>query len=370
MGLSVIFGDETMDKFYAVIMAGGRGERFWPLSTSSRPKQMISMFGGKSLMAMAVERLEGLIPIENIFVVTSDTLVAATREAAPGLKPENVIGEPMGRDTAAAVALGSALVASRDPNAAFCVVTADHIIGDLDIFRATLRDSLTLALEDDLLFTIGITPTFPSTGFGYIDAGDAFEYEGSTEILKARRFVEKPDESTAREYVDAGHYYWNAGMFVWSVSSIRRALASFTPALHAMALEIEPCIGTPQFETRLREVYEPLERISIDYAVMEKSDNILMARGKFAWGDVGTWTAIENHFEADAAGNTIVGRAETVDSGNNIVVSEGRVTALLGVDDLVVVHAEHATLICTRDRAEDIKQLVAQLKDAGHEDVL
>ena len=224
-----------MDNCYAVIMAGGRGERFWPLSTVSRPKQMISLFGGTTLMAMAVERLEGLIPHENIFVVTNDTLVDPICEAAPMLKRENVIGEPMGRDTAAAVALGSALVASRNPDGAFCVVTADHIMGDLDIYRATLRDSLSIALENDVLFTIGITPRFPSTGFGYIDAGDPYPFDGETEFFRARRFVEKPDEATAASYIEAGHYYWNAGMFIWSVASVQRALQKFAPELHDMA---------------------------------------------------------------------------------------------------------------------------------------
>ena len=359
-----------MDNAYAVIMAGGLGERFWPLSTSRRPKQMISMFGGKSLMRMAVERLEGFIPVDNILVVTSADHVEGTCDTAPSLKRENVIGEPFGRDTAAAVALGSALVAARDPGATFCVVTADHVIGDIDIFQQTLKDSMRLSLEQEVLITMGIQPVFPSTGFGYIDVGDPIHYDGTTEFSKARRFVEKPDAATAVDYVNAGHFYWNSGMFVWSVSAIQNALNKYAPPLQSMAERMALVVGKPEFNDRLSEEYSQLEKISIDYAIMEKADNIVMAKGKFAWDDVGTWTAIANHFNADDAGNVIIGSCESLDSTSNIVMSEERVTALVGVSDLVVVQAENATLVCSKDHAQEIKKLVALLRDKGHDDLV
>lgn len=359
-----------MDNAYAVIMAGGLGERFWPLSTSRRPKQLISMFGGKSLMEMAVERLEGFIPADHIFVVTSADHVEGTCATAPSLKPKNVIGEPFGRDTAAAVALGSALVAARDQEATFCVVTADHVIGNIDVFQQTLRDSMKLSLDRDVLITMGIPPVFPSTGFGYIDAGDPIQCDGKTEFLNAKRFVEKPDAATAQNYVEAGHYFWNSGMFIWSVVSIQGALEQYAPALMGMAERIAAVAGKPEFDDQLRDEYNQLEKISIDYAIMEKAGNIVMAKGKFAWDDVGTWTAVANHFDADDAGNVVVGSCESLDSSNNIVLSDQRVTALLGVKDLVVVQAENATLVCPKERAQDVKKIVTLLREKGYDELL
>lgn len=355
----------TNEHFYAVIMAGGRGERFWPLSTSRRPKQFLKLFGGKPLLAMAAGYVDRLIPPERIFVVTSADLVAATREALPGLPEGNVIGEPVGRDTAAACALGSALVAARDPDASFVVLTADHVIGRHDVFRQTVADGLALALREDVLITIGIPPTAPSTGFGYVEAGEAHAAGTQTGFLKARRFVEKPDEATAREYVASGRYFWNSGMFMWSVKAFQAALAAHQPQLKAMADRLRPVVDTPAFSAALAAEYRALGRISVDYAVMEKATNILMARAAFAWDDVGSWPAIANHFEPDGAGNVVVGDGELLDCGGNIVVSQDRLTALIGVRDLVVVQADGVTLVCPRSRAQDVKKIVQQIGQGG-----
>lgn len=348
--------------FYAVILAGGKGERFWPLSTAKRPKQLLSLVGEKAMLAQAVDRLNGLIPKERILVVTNQELVDATRKAAPDLPPENIVGEPVGRDTAPAVALSTALVKSRDPGGAFCILTADHIIGNLDIFQATLRNALNRALRDDVLITIGIPPTEPATGYGYINTGAAIDDPGATSFNKAVRFVEKPDFATAQRYVESGDYMWNSGMFIWSVASIERALSTFRPVIAAL---IDPLAGAARagtLEKTLAELFPAAEKISIDYAVMEKADNIIVARGAFAWDDVGSWTALENHFPKDLSGNTRIGDCEVLDASNNIVFSKGRLTALLGVKDLIVVQADDVTLICPRASAQDIKKLVVQLR--------
>lgn len=357
---------------YAVILAGGKGERFWPLSTSRRPKQFLSLVGDKPLLAQAVDRLEGVITPENVLVITNGDLSAAASKAAPQLPVDNIIGEPIGRDTAAAIALGAALIKKRNPEAVFTVLTADHVIKDLDIFRQTLKDGLELAGRENVLVTIGITPSGPSTGYGYIESGDLhLKTDCGTQLLKARKFVEKPDRATAESYIAAGNYFWNSGMFMWSVSSIEKALKQFRPALSRMMGELAPAIGTPGFSAALEQVYGELEKISIDYAVMEKADNVIVARGTFSWDDVGAWPAIENHFEPDENGNIVVGTLERVDAESNIVVSRERLTALLGVRDLIVVQAPGVTLVCPKNRAQDVKKLVQQLHaNGGYEEVL
>ncbi|MDA0991032.1 MAG: sugar phosphate nucleotidyltransferase [Verrucomicrobia bacterium] len=357
-----------MNQLYAVIMAGGRGERFWPLSTSKTPKQVLSLIGDQSLLAMAVERLHGLIPPERVFIITSADLVAVTAKAAPQLPRENIIGEPFGRDTAAACALASTLVKARDPEGTFCIVTADHIMGDLEVFRQTLQSAATMAQQESALVTIGINPTFPSTGFGYIDAGDALESVDGIAFFRARRFVEKPDHDTAAAYIKAGNYFWNSGMFIWTVATFQDALRQFQPVLLAMAEHMQAHVGKATFTAELEKEYGKLERISVDYAIMEKAGNILMAQGTFRWDDVGTWPALANHLEEDEQGNVLIGACEQIDSTGNVVVSKGRLTALIGVDNLVVVQAANATLICPKDRAQDVKRMVTLLGDTKRYD--
>ncbi len=358
------------ESMYAVILAGGKGERFWPLSTSACPKQLLSLVGDKPLLAQAVDRLDGLIPPERVYVITNEDLVEPSQAAAPQLPPENIIGEPMGRDTAAAAALGAVLVKAHDPKASFCILTADHVIGDLDDYRATLRESLLLAQEEDVLITIGIQPNEASTGYGYIEATTAHTERKGVEFLKASRFVEKPDRETARRYLASGSFFWNAGMFIWSVPTLEKALRQHRPVLADMMDRLLPEVKTPEFLIELAREYESLEKISIDYALMEKADNILMVRGAFQWDDVGSWPALENHFERNADGNIAIGDCQAVETDGNIVYSKDHLTALIGVKDLVVVQAKGVTLICPRDRAQDVKKLVEKLKSTGGYDDL
>lgn len=352
-----------MSNQFAVIMAGGKGERFWPLSTSSRPKQLLDLVGDRALIAQAVERIAPFIPAENVFIVTNKNLVSATRSVLPELPPENVVGEPVGRDTAAAAALGSALVESRDPHGAFCILTADQIMGDLDRFRETLQQSLDYATKSDVLITIGIRPLHPDTGFGYIQSGDALAERGGIEFFKADAFKEKPQLNVAKQYFDDGGYYWNSGMFIWSVASLRKAMAAHVPHLIELMDAVVPHVGKDSLDGVLEEQFADLPKISVDYALMEKADNIVMAAGTFYWDDVGSWPALINHFDQDAQGNTAIGTVEALEAGDNIVYSKGRLTAMLGVNELIVVQAEGVTMICAKDRAQDIKKLVAAVRE-------
>lgn len=353
----------SLSNAYAVILAGGRGERFWPLSRAARPKQFIDLFGGKPLLRIAIDRLEGLLPPERILVITSRDLVEASRAAAPALPAANVLGEPVGRDTAAACALATELVAVRagagTGSATLAILTADHLIGNETVFRQTLADAFALAAAAPRIVTIGISPTHPATGFGYIEAAEALPAPGATAFHRVERFVEKPDADTAAGYVAGGRHYWNAGMFVWSVATFRDALREFRPSLAEAMVRLAPAIGSPQWDTALEQTYAGLERISVDYAVMERARNIAMARGAFDWDDVGSWPAVAHHFAADPAGNVLVGAAEALDARGNLVLSGGKhLVALYGVEDLVVVHTPDATLVCPRNRAQELKNLV------------
>jgi mannose-1-phosphate guanylyltransferase len=350
---------------YAVILAGGQGKRFWPLSTRRHPKQLLSLLEERTLLQMAVDRIRAIIPLENILVLTNQSLVEASRAAAPDLPPENIVGEPVGRDTAPAVALAGLLVEARDPEAVFAILTADQVMEDIPLFQQTLSDAAALAAERDVIVTIGIQPSAASTSFGYIETGAPCPADGATEFLTARRFVEKPDAATAAQYLQAGNYLWNAGMFIWSLKTLQQGLRRHAPVLAAMVDRLRPALGSADFMERVATEYAQTDKISIDYALLEKSDNIVVARGVFAWDDLGSWPALAKHIEADADGNVLLGDARPIDSAGNIVFSKDRLTALIGVEDLVVVQAPGVTLVCPKERAQDIKAMVDQLEAAG-----
>jgi mannose-1-phosphate guanylyltransferase len=355
---------------YAVIMAGGKGERFWPLSTSKHPKQLLALVGDKALIAQAVDRLDGLIPPKNVFVVTNADLVEATRRVAPMLPPENVVGEPVGRDTAAAVACGGALVGARDPNAVFAVLTADQVMGDLDVFKATLKGGMDLAEKNEILVTIGIQPTFPSTGFGYIESGADFAKADGVQFKKAVRFVEKPALSKAEEYLASGKFFWNSGMFIWSVPTLGKAFAAHCPEMKKLMDKLTAYARRGEIFQGLRNTYPALGKISVDYALMEKADNIVMACGTFKWDDIGTWPALKNHYPQDPDGNTLIGCCEQVEAKNNIVFSKDRLTAVIGAENLIVVQADGVTLVCAKDKAQEIRKMLAQMREQGSYDRL
>lgn len=350
-----------MREMYAVVLAGGRGERFWPVSTGCRPKQVIPLLGGQTFLQKAVERLKGLIPPERIWVITSRDLVAACVEAAPAVPKDQFLGEPVGRDTGAAIALGAAVIARKDPEAVFCVLTADHEIPDAASFRCTLKPALALAAAENVLVTLGIQPTGASTAYGYIEAGTPRPDRDGIRFFDVVRFVEKPAAAVAEQYLQRGGFYWNSGMFAWSVKSLLLAFREHAPHLADLVEPLRAAGAGPALHAALDTLYPPLPRISIDYALMEKARNLVMACGSFEWDDLGSWSALDRHVPHDADGNAVLGDYEAIDASDNLVVSGGRMTALIGVHGLVVVQAEGATLICPKDRAQEVKQMVARL---------
>ncbi len=358
---------------YVVIMAGGKGERFWPVSRLSRPKHLLPIVGDKPMLRQTVDRLEGLVPAEHVIIVTNKEQEAAIREICPDLPAENIVSEPVGRDTAPAVGLAALLVKKRDPEAIFAMLPADHVIHDVEGFQKVMDSGFELAEAGEVLITIGIAPTHPATGYGYIHKGEMKGSSSQTPAYKVQKFVEKPDTETAQQYLDSGEYYWNAGMFIWSVHSIYKSIEQFNPGLFASLNEIESLThsGT-SLENALADIYPTLEKISIDYSVMEKADNVETIESNFDWDDVGEWPAIERHSDKDEAGNLLSGLGLVSNCSNNIIYNDGeRVTAIYGVDELIVVHTADATLICPKSKAQEIKKLVKQLgADARFESFL
>lgn len=351
---------------YAVILAGGRGERFWPYSTEENPKQLMALIGGRTLLAQTVERLAGIVSPDRIFIITSERIVPRVRELLPDLPAAHIVAEPCGRNTAAAIALAAGIIRTHDPEAVFGVFPSDHLIADAQQFRATLSACFEAAAQHDTLITIGIRATWPSTGYGYIETGSlAFEV-GAVRFLKAERFVEKPDAERANQYVAAGRYFWNAGMFVWSLRSLEMAFGRFRPDFARFLRDVAVhATQSLKLQAFLKHEYARVDNISIDYALMEKADNIVMTPGDFGWDDVGTWDSLGTHLPEDEHGNAVVGSAELLDAANNTVISENHLTALIGVRDLVIVQAKGVTLICPKNQAERVKELVGALRRSG-----
>lgn len=348
---------------YVVIMAGGRGERFWPLSRLARPKQLQPIVGDKPLLAQTLDRLEGFVPTENILILTNAEQREAVLEVCPQLLPENVIGEPVGRDTAPAVGLAWLLVKRRDPEATFAMLPADHVVHDAAGFRRSLEAAFISAEEAEVLVTLGISPTEPATGYGYIERAAALPAVEGCERFQVARFVEKPDLTTAQAYLASGHYSWNAGMFIWRVSVVGKAFAESAPELAAGLQTLDEGLNAGQdLADVLATHYGSMPKISIDYAVMEKATNVVTVAATFDWDDVGEWPALARHEPKDAAENVLRGAAFAHDAKGNIVLSEpGHLVAVVGVEDMIVVHTGDATLVCPRSKAQDLKKAVRAL---------
>jgi mannose-1-phosphate guanylyltransferase len=359
-----------MSQHFIVIIAGGKGERFWPQSRAPRPKHLLPVVGTKPLLAQTIDRVKPLAPAKNIFVITSAVQEKAVRVVCKGIPAANIIAEPVGRDTAAAVGLAAAIVAARDPQGIFAVLPADHVIHDDKSYQADLKAAFAAAEADDVMVTIGITPTEPATGFGYIQRGEKWRSFNRRPVLRVKRFVEKPEQKVAEGYLASGDYVWNAGMFVWSVPVVERALAQHAPELDAALKPIRIALAKKRpLAGVLKKAYPTLPKISVDYALLEKSTNVVVLSSSFDWDDVGAWPAVAKHFKPDATGNVSRGIALVEQGANNIVFSEGKhLVAVVGVDDLIVVHTPDATLVCPKSKAQEIKALlkrVEALKDGA-----
>ncbi|MBU4564248.1 MAG: NTP transferase domain-containing protein [Desulfarculus sp.] len=357
---------------YAVIMAGGSGTRFWPASRQKRPKQLLSLTGQRSLLQQTVDRLAPLVPPERVLVVTGRAHAEQVGEQLPELPPANILAEPMGRNTAAACGLAAAWVARRDPGAVCLVLPADHLITDESLFISTLERAAHLAAAQEVLVTLGLTPRFPATGFGYIETGEVAD-PAPPAVSRVAAFHEKPDLATAQAYLDGGKHLWNSGMFAWRAERLLAELERHLPELASGLAELAPALGAPDQEAALERIYPGLPSISVDHGVLEKCSHLLVVKADFGWSDVGSWEAMGELWELDSHRNANQNgrdKLHPVDSQGNLVSAGDRLVALLGVENLVAVVTDDVLLIAPRSRCQEVGRLLEELKVKGREEYL
>ncbi len=352
---------------YAVIMAGGKGTRFWPRSRQKRPKQLLNIVGRRSMLQQTVARISGLLPPENILVVAGADHGPEVRGQLAELPAGNVILEPVGRNTAACIGLAALLVQQRDSAAVMVVLPADHLITDEDLFLATVRAAVAMARRQAALVTLGIRPTSPETGYGYIEAGESVGSAQNHTFYRVTSFHEKPDGERAKQYLELGNFYWNSGMFVWQAAAILEALQGHLPGLHADLQKLKPFLERGELDAGVSRIYPDLESISIDYGVMEKASNVLMVPADFGWNDLGTWASMTQIWPKDDQHNVFQGEIMALDSRRNVVYSRQRLCVLLGIEDLIVVDTDDALLVCPVTRAQDVGKILDLMRQRGME---
>ena len=355
--------------FYPVILAGGRGTRFWPLSRKRRAKQLLPLDGKHTMIQQTLQRLLSLAPAKRVWVITNGDLRGAILRQLPRLQRNQILAEPVGRNTAPAIGLAAFLLSRTDPSAVLGLFPSDHVIGDERTYRDTLARGIQIAAAGENIVVLGIPPSRPETGYGYIEAGGS-----SDSALRVRRFTEKPDTERAQQFLAAGNYYWNSGMFLWSARTLVNALREHLPGTAAILEKIAAAFGTRKFESTFRKLYAKCDNISVDYALLEPrsskgeaASNIYCLPADFGWNDLGSWTALHEHRiarEKSADQNILVHDGSfTLDSTGNYVHAPGKFVAAVGVHDLVVVETDDALLITTRERAQDVGKVVKYLDE-------
>ena len=344
---------------FAVIMAGGVGSRFWPRSKKKNPKQLLKIFGENTMIQDTVERIKGICPIENILIVTNEVQKKGVTEQLHDVPPENIIVEPFGRNTAACIGLASVIIQERASDAVTFVLPADHVIIEKDDFLKTLTTAANYAIENPALVTIGIHPTRPETGYGYIQID---EDSGKNNVFKVLTFAEKPNYNTAVNFIKSGDFFWNSGMFIWRTETILNEIKTHMPDLYEGLIQIKEQINYPDFINNLSNIYGQLKSVSIDYGIMEKSENVYLVKGKFSWSDVGSWEAVYQLSKKDEEGNVKLGKIYTDMVLDSYIYSPENFTAVIGLDNIIVINYKDTLLICRRDKAQDVKNIIDYLK--------
>jgi len=350
---------------FAVIMAGGRGARFWPRSREKTPKHLLDISSERTMIRETVDRIRPLVPAERTLIVTGKSHAAELISQLPEIPPENILIEPVGRNTAPCIGLAALHILRRVPDAVMLVLPSDHRIGDEAEFLRIIQAAAGAASQGDSLVTIGIRPTGPETGYGYIEQGDPFSTSGADEIYRVRSIREKPPREQAERFLAQGGFSWNSGMFVWKASTIVEAIGRFLPDLGQGLLQIREALGTDREEAVVKAVYTEQRAVSIDYGVMEKAKDVLVIPGAFDWSDLGSWDALWEVSEKDENGNAVRGEFIGVDTADSLIHSSGKLIALVGVKDLLVVETKDALLICRRGRSQDVRKIVETLEKKG-----
>ena len=353
-------------KTFGIIMAGGGGTRFWPLSRKRTPKQLLNLSGKEVMVNETVDRISTVCKNEDIYIVTNSLQAEKMQEVTEGrILPKNILREPSARNTAACIGYAAIKIAKDYGDGVMVITPSDAYVKDTKTFTKVLQTAINAAASSQNLITVGITPTFPATGYGYIKYKEA-----DCEVKSVDCFVEKPNLENAKKYLESGNYVWNSGIFVWKASVILEKFKNLLPDIYSDLLKIEEALNTVDEEKILNAVYPQIRSISIDYGVMEKSDNILVVPGEFGWNDVGSWDMLGVLHEADENGNVCVGNSLNIDTKNTTVYSSGKLIACVGVEDMVIVETADAILVCPKNRVQDVKLAVEALKEKGKEELL
>lgn len=346
---------------YALILAGGSGTRLWPHSRTMHPKQFLKMNGHKTMLQETVERTLPIIPPERVFVATGAMYAPLVAEQLPDVPRENILGEPSGRSTAPCIGLAALHLLRRDPNAVMAVLSADHLIEESAVFCQKLLLAEEVA-QQGYLVTMGIQPDMPCTSYGYIQCGDVIHSQGAELVYRVRSFVEKPDRTRAEAYLASGDYLWNAGMFVWRADMILQELSRYRPQMMSALTLIDAAIGTPHEQAVLEAVWQNIENVPIDIAVMEQTSLATVIPADVGWSDVGDWDSLAEAIPCDHNGNAVIGSHLGVDTARSLIYGNGRLVATIGVTDMVIVDTHDVLLICPRERAQDVKTMVQQVR--------
>ncbi|ONI48023.1 mannose-1-phosphate guanylyltransferase [Candidatus Epulonipiscium fishelsonii] len=348
-------------KITVLIMAGGKGERFWPKSRKNFPKQFLNLTSdNKTMIQHTVERISELVEEENIFIVTNKEYKDLVYEQLPNIPMQNILLEPMAKNTAPCIGLAAMHIKKKYEDAIMIVLPADHLIKYTELFIDTLKEGIKVAEEDSNLVTIGIMPSYPETGYGYINFGS--RKENHTGVYNVKHFVEKPNIEKAKEYLSSGKYLWNSGIFIWKVGSILENFKNLLPQIYEDLIPIYESIGQPNEDEIVYYQFNKMKAVSIDYAIMEQAENIFTIPGNFGWDDVGSWLTLERINTTNESGNVVKGNVITIDTFDSIIQAEDKLIALVGIEDLIVVDTEDALLIVDKNKTQDIKKVVENLK--------
>ena len=355
----------------AVIMAGGKGERFWPKSRTNLPKQFLSLTeDGKSMIQHTIERLSGLVDINNTYVVTNKSYKELIMEHLPSLPIENIIIEPEAKNTAPCIGLAAIHIANKDPNSKMIVLPADHLIKFNELFIDTLELGLEAINDEDNIITIGITPNYPETGYGYINFKKGNHPKNLKNVYEVLKFEEKPNLEKAKQYLRSGKYLWNSGMFIWKTSTILKCFENLLPIVFEGLEKIKKTIGTELYIETLTREFSKFPSESIDYGIMEKAKNIYVIPGNFGWDDVGSWLSLERINKTNQDGNIIKGNVVTIETKNSIIQATDKLIATVGLEDVIIVDTKDALLICNKDNTQDVKKIIENLKLYNREEYL